>query len=246
MRTKKEAKLTLATLGKLATNAIDDEDAAAELRAHVLANVETYAALLGVSSAKLGAGVEEVAGDRRRDLGRCVVQAIKDRNARLREAAGVARDREASYAADSATAGATFTGEIGVVELDAGLVRAALACNEPRVRVTLTSGGVGVDVNGRILRGILAVRPDARVFVHTLELPEKRVVSAESPWMGTRPLRVTWECGSCRGGMNLAAQGVSPDDVHVRVIHVPDPFAPFAVREEVAAANDVEEAQAAE
>lgn len=259
----KHTKLTLAALAKLATFAIDDEDAVPELREHMTANADAYAVLFVVSTAYFCAWVNGP-DDRRSSFGRAVVQSVKKASAKAREAANLAKDRAASYASDLATAEATFAGDPGVVELDAGHVRAALACGEPRVRVTLASGS-GADVDGRMLREILAVRPDARIFVHTLEHPGMRVVSSGA-WYGLTPVRIAWGFTDSRsvrgrGGMNLRA--LEPIDAKreaelkkkgeltiaagpVRVIHVPDPFAPFAVRESTAAVASEEIAQAAE
>lgn len=237
----KRSKVTLATLSALAKNASDDAEASVELREHMCANVEAYAGLFGVSTARFAAWAGE-ADDPKRYCGfaRGVLSTTKEAMKRAREALNVAKDREASYAADAATASASFTEEPGVVELDAELVRASLACHEPRVRIQLASG-IPADVDGTMLREILAVRPHARVFVHTTEHPARRVSENDAPWVGCSPVRVRWERGGFRGGMTLRALApVGPDEVPVRVIHVPDPFAPFAVREEAAVASSVE------
>jgi hypothetical protein len=228
--------LTLTMITKLATLASEDYGAAADLRSYVHANAVALAPLLGAAAPLLCASVDECPDER---IGASMLRTLKDAKTRLLDAKRSTVDAEATRAADRLTSSATFTDRPGVLELDTRDLRAALACREDRLR--LAFGESHVDVNATVLREILSVRSDARVYVHTLDAPHCRVVAHGEAWYASIPVTVAW---GERGGMRLRAlRPLTAADTHgalskritIRTLNVPGPaFSSAPIEETIA------------
>jgi len=160
---------TLAHLRKLALCA-DTPDAAPELRAHMLANVASYAPLFGVATARLASAASETPDDK---LSRYVLGSIGAAASKAREA----KHELTAFTRDAAAARVSATLEPnadGTFALDrAALLEATEGASEgkaPFVRFAPREG-LALDVAARTLRAILGMKRDARVTLTGGGLP---------------------------------------------------------------------------
>lgn len=195
------AKFSLSHLKKLAVCA-EGPEAAADLRAHLLANAETYAPLLlADSTTTFCAGVTEVVDD---ELARRVVETIKLAAKRAREAKIDTGDaaRQAAAARVAASIAQSFlawtidrepllAATAGVVTGEDSILRFVAARGEP----------LGVDAER--LRAILKLRKDARAVLYPLS---------------RTPLVVYW---GERGQMTFAARYAGRRAKALQTIHLP-------------------------
>ncbi|HEY2516013.1 MAG TPA: hypothetical protein VGI39_34315 [Polyangiaceae bacterium] len=184
--------LSLAQLRRLA-EAADSPELGAELKAHVLAHAEAYAALFGLSRTNLAQSIEwtsdEGAGKAIAASVRCALNEQKEKRAASKEGAASEAEGKARRSARYARPGSIEVEREALIEL--------LACGEPWLRIVIESvlpasaedeerweALLGVpmsarrpvrgevtsfDVPTRPLRDLLRLRKDARVFVQLYE-----------------------------------------------------------------------------
>ena len=192
-------KPSLALLKKLATCA-DTEDAAPDLRAHVIAHADVYAHLLGApSSAALAASVTEVTDDK---LSSRVLATIRAASERLRDAKHNADALTRAAAAE--TVAATIRRSFLAWRLDREALLQVLEGVHRDARLRLVPlAGEECCIEAQRLRDLLKLRKDARPFLY--------------PQSPRDPFVVHW---GTSGRMTFRAQPICVQAYDV-VIHLP-------------------------